>query len=158
MSQGKHGPCRFEAYRKNLDARLQQFLRRDFVLAESLSFNALPTDLILLEGRVECLQGLCVDVLERLRVLSGCDHNATVKRSGYSYNVALTGVGNVMRYDSPHISHRQEHHVHRYDVLSGDTEGTVEFIYDESQTPALYDVLEETSMWFYENYERLQRL
>jgi hypothetical protein len=33
----------------------------------------------------------------------------------------------------------------------------VEFIYDESQTPALYDVLEETSMWFYENYERLQR-
>lgn len=57
-----------------------------------------------------------------------------------SYNVRIQGVGNVVRYDSGHIDHNTDHHVHHYDVLNGDRTGTVT-IYGEAGWPTLAEVI-----------------
>lgn len=67
----------------------------------------------------------------------------------------MRGTGNVFRYDSPHRTHDQKHHVHRYDVLSGDQTGTVTFLPKEDDRPTLGEVIREAEAWFYEHYDQL---
>lgn len=92
---------------------------------------------------------------KRLEILEGVGADTLVRAVYYSYNVALEGVGNIFRYDSPHKDHRPHHHVHRYDVMSGDRRGRVEMIFDESARPTLGEVLLEAESWYYEHYDAL---
>lgn len=152
---GKHGPNRLGSYVQTHEAIMGQLRRGGFVSSDDLTFVPLQGS-ILLQGTVNCQGGLYVRVLKRLKVLDNGGADALVQTVFYSYNVALEGVGNVFRYDSPHEDHRPEHHVHRYDVLDGDHDGRVEMIPDESQRPTLGEVIQEAADWYYEHIQRLQ--
>lgn len=154
MSRDKHNPWRLGRYIDIHRTILEQFLRDGFVVSEDLSFERI-NGFILLEGRVHCLGGIYIAVAERLVIVQGEGTEAMVERAGYSYNVVLEGVGNIFRYDSPHTDHNREHHVHRYDVLEGDSQGAIDFIYDEEKRPTLSEVTEEARQWYYEHYDEL---
>lgn len=149
---GKHGPNRLSSYVQVHEAVTERLLRDGFVVHDSTVFTPLH-DSILLEGRIECLGGLYVDVRKRLAILEGEGADAVVQNVYYSYDVVLRGVGNVFRYDSPHKTHNKEHHVHRFDVLSGDREGRVVFLPDESVRPTLGEVLREAEGWYYDHLD-----
>ncbi|NTW52991.1 MAG: hypothetical protein HGB22_10460 [Chlorobiaceae bacterium] len=107
-----------------------------FVIYEGLLITPLRKA-ILITGTIECSGGLKVEVQKRLDILDQEDRNPLVQTVSYSYNVFLTGVGNVFRYDSPHKDHNQQHHVHRYDVLNAGNTVAVTYIGDEENIPTL---------------------
>ena len=117
------------------------------MLLDDLDVDAVEGHL-LLHGRIHCKGGLQIDVNKRLRLGDESGHD-TVQTVAYSYNVSLQNLGNIFRYDSPHPTHNREHHVHRYDVLNGDTEGTVEMDYREDEWPTLREVVDEAAEWYY---------
>ncbi len=157
MSHGKHGPNRFANYWTVHETVMQQFIREGFVILDGLVLETLDNS-ILIYGTIVCLGRIYIDVKKELSILSGEGADAMVQTVDYSYNAVLTNVGNILRYDSPHLDHNQEHHVHRYDVLNGDKKGRVEFIYDEEQRPTLGEVIREVEEWFYKHYEELSGL
>ena len=81
---------------------MQRFLRDGFVRSENLFFDDLGNGLIELGGEVECVGDIYIDVQKTLEIVSGDGANATVQTINYSYNAYLKGVGNILRYDSPH--------------------------------------------------------
>lgn len=130
---------------------MAQLERRGAVLSNGLSIGAAGNSHITIIGDIRCVGGICVTVHKLLRVLDGEGANAKVQTVEYGYNVRVEGRGNLFRYDCPH-GHRPFHHVHRFEVRSGDHEGTVDKIEPED-VPTLGDVLEEAERWFYDNYE-----
>lgn len=131
---------------------MEQQLRGGFLLRNNLVFIALH-DQILIEGSLDCKGDIYIDVRKRLEIVSGDGSQALVQTTSYSYNVVLAGVGNIFRYDSPHSDHNQFHHVHRYDVLNGDTKGRVEKV-DAAHWPHLQEVIEEAMDWHFANFTR----
>jgi hypothetical protein len=152
---GKHGPNSLENYKEVHNKRIRQALDGGFLVSDGLKFDALGNGVIILEGVLECVGGLTVDVLKTIHILSGSGPTARVQTETYSYNASLRGVGNVFRYDSPH-PHYPKHHVHRYDVLNRDTKGSVKAIEDEEDRPTLGDVIDELRDWYYDNYDKLE--
>ena len=134
---------------------MEQALQAGFVVSDGLSIVPIGGG-ILIEGIVDCLGHIRIEVDKRLVFVDSGD-DPLVQTTDYRYNVSIAGVGVMFRYDSPHPDHRQEHHVHRYDVLNGDLEGTIEFIYDEEERPVLAEIFEEASDWFFEHIEELQQ-
>ena len=110
---------------------------------------------IAIEGELECVGEFAIDVLKTLRILSGSGPTARVQTDSYSYNASLRGIGNVFRYDSPH-PHYPHHHVHRYDVLNGDTRGTVTAIEEEENRPTLGQVIDELRDWYYDHFDAVE--
>jgi hypothetical protein len=149
----KHAPNVFSSYQEIHETVMAQMRRGGFVVSDTLTFTPLPGS-ILLEGTIRCRGGIYIDVRKRLNVLDGEGANALVQTASYSYNVALEGKGNIVRYDSPHRTHRQFHHVHRYDVLEGNIDGTVERT-PEDDWPTLGEVLREAEAWYYDHYDAL---
>ncbi len=145
MSPGKHGPNRLASYIETHNTHMQQVLRGGFVLSEDLGFDPLEGFLIL-SGRIKCEGGIYISVWKRIALLSNAGASSAVQTAAYSYNVAVAGMGNVFRYDSPHPDHNRDHHVHRFDVLNGDKDGKVEFIFNEENIPTLREVIEEAGM------------
>lgn len=132
---------------------MHQLRAEGFVLDDGVEFQPYGSGYIVMAGRITCAGGIHVDVSKVLRVEreSGV---AWVQTIEYSYNAVLPGRGAILRYDSPHESHRPHHHVHRYDVLAGDKDGTVDATSD-TDWPTLGEVLTELRDWYYDNYERL---
>ena len=155
MPGSKHGPNKLSNYREVHSTWMHRLRAEGFVLDDGVEFQLFGAGYIVLAGRIECVAGICVDVWKVLRV-DGKGASALVQTIEYSYNATITGLGNILRYDSPHDSHRLHHHVHHYDVLAGDRDGTVE---DTSDTdwPTLGEVLEELRDWYYTNFDRLPR-
>ena len=152
---GKHGPNRLSNYVDVHETVMEHLLRGGLVISDNLVFTPLR-DTILIEGHVDCLGGIKVDVHKALRILVGEGPDALVQTVRYSYNVSIEGRGNVFRYDSPHETHNKKHHVHRYDVMNRDVVGTVAFTEHESDIPTLGDVIEEAVEWYFENYDALR--
>lgn len=75
----------------------------------------------------------------------------------YTYNVALRDVGNIFRYDSPHLTHNQFHHVHRYEPLEEGTDATLSKV-PEEEWPRLDEVIEEAANWYYDHLDQLSEL
>lgn len=155
MSPGKHGPNRLNSYIRTHANIIQQYIAEGFVVGmEGMDF--ISTDgQIVLEGTVLCLGGLRVEVLKRISILVQEGTNPLVQTTTYRYQVTLGGVGTVFRYDSPH-PHRDEHHVHRHDVLNGDRGGSIDYIYNEDDIPTLGEVIGEVRDWYYANFEALE--
>lgn len=149
----KHGPNRLASYIETHETVMAQMRRGGFVLSDRLLFSA-ARDSIILVGDVACLGGIGIDVKKRLAILDGEGADALVKTVYYKYNVALSDRGTIFRYDSPHRTHHRFHHVHRYHVLEGDTEGTVERI-PEDDRPTLGEVIREAEVWYYDHYDAL---
>ena len=149
----KHGPNRLASYIEIHETVMAQLRRGGFVLSDRLRFTALR-DAIVIAGTISCRGGIGVDVKKRLAVLDGEGADAFVQTVYYKYNVALEDEGNIVRYDSPHRTHRRFHHVHRYDVLEGDTDGVVERV-PEDDWPTLGEVIREAEAWYYDHYDEL---
>lgn len=128
----KHGPNRLRSYIETHETVMAQMRRGGFVLSDNLVFSV-ARNTILIVGEITCRGSIGVDVKKRLAVLDGEGANAPVQTVYYKYNVALGGHGTIFRYDSPHRTHRRFHHVHRYDVLSGDTEGSIERVPEDAR-------------------------
>ncbi|NBB87164.1 MAG: hypothetical protein GVY12_13230 [Bacteroidetes bacterium] len=150
----KHGPNRLKSYIETHETVMEHLRLGGFVVSDTLAFSALRNS-ILLTGNIGCKGGINIDVKKRLQVREGEGANALVQTVYYKYNVALSGHGTIFRYDSPHREHRRFHHVHRYDVLSGDSEGTVERIEDDAW-PTLGEVVQEAADWYYDHHEYFQ--
>ena len=131
---------------------MQRFLRAGFVRSENLSFNDLGDGFIELEGVIECAGNIDISVYKRIQILEGDGANAQVQTVDYSYNAFLAGVGNILRYDSPHPDHYQEHHVHRFDTASKQ-EISVDFIVTEEDRPTLGEIISEVENWYYDNVD-----
>jgi len=148
---GKHGPNRWDRYVAIHDTIMDGYIRKGVVISHDLKWTRLD-DNILLEGRIHCPGGIYIDVTKRIKILEGEGDGAIVQTVAYNYNVTLDEKGNVFRYDSPHHDHFKEHHVHRFDVLNGDTLGSVDFLEEEDQRPTLGEVIKEAANWYYANF------
>lgn len=124
---------------------------RGFVLFDDVSAAPIGNGSLQMKGTIECLGGIEVTVDKILRVEEQPKGEPTVQTIDYHYNARLKGVGNILRYDSPHFDHNGYHHVHRFDVFNGDNTGTL----TECEWPTLGRVLEELEQWYYDNQDRL---
>lgn len=124
---------------------------RGFVLFDDVTAAPIGNGLLEMTGRIECLGGIEVTVEKILRMEKQPKGEPTVQTTDYHYNARLKGVGNILRYDSPHVDHNGFHHVHRYDVFSGDSDGTVQ----ACLWPTLGQVLEELEEWYYDNRDKI---
>ncbi len=154
MSPGKHGSNRYLNYVETHETVMQQFRERGFVLQDDLFFSQATESTIILEGTIHCMRGINISVQKQIAILGGDDRNPDVQSVSYSYNVALVRQGNIFRYDSPHATHNQEHHVHRYDVWSSQ-EIALDLLPNEDERPTLGEVIQEAEAWYYDNYDRL---
>jgi hypothetical protein len=134
---------------------MQQLLRGAFVTSEDLVLEPDGSGGYFIEGCIHCLGGIYIDVSKHVAKIGGEGGDPLVQTIGYRYNVALRGRGNIFRYDCPHRDHNQDHHLHQYDVLNGDQDGTLEFIYSEDDVPTLQEVILKAEDWYHANHERL---
>ena len=153
MSPGKHGPNRFSNYIDTHETIMRQLVDGGFVTSDELTIKALGHVLVI-EGNVFINDDVYVSVWKQLSILAGDGADALVQTSAYSYNAVLRGFGNIFRYNSPHIDHNEEHHVHRFDVL-GDGSQRIDPIYDEEDVPHLADAIMEAARWYHEHRHEL---
>ena len=156
MVREKHGPNRLSSYLEIHHTVMQQFLGKNFVLAEELRFEDLGAGDFLMQGKITCEGGLRIDVSKRLSRVGGTDDAPTVRTVGYSYSAVLENVGSIFRYDSPHPDHNQFHHVHRYNILDGDVHGEVHSITPATDWPTLGEVIQELCDWYFQHIDRLR--
>ena len=150
----KHGANRLYAYQQIHETVMKHQLCNGFVLSDESVFTPFH-DFILLEGIISCLGDIRLDVSREISILTNEGADSLVQTVAYSYNAYLVGVGNILRYDSPHATHNIEHHVHRYEVLNGGKQRPITFLPDEEQRPTLGEVLDELAEWYYSNYNAL---
>lgn len=136
---------------------MAQFLRRGFVASEDLSIMDLGDGSLVMEGRVSCAGGIYIDVWKRLEIIQDDGANSLVRTVEYTYNAVVAGLGNIVRYDSPHSDHNQFHHVHRYEPLSGDLRGNVHRVEPQDDWPTLGEMIHEVESWFYDHSDELIR-
>ncbi len=157
MAGGKHGPNRLSSYLAIHDTIMRQFLGRDFVTSEDLSFSDLGNSVFLMEGTIHCLDDLRIVVSKHLRIVGGNSADPDVCTVAYSYSAILGNRGSIFRYDSPHPDHNNFHHKHQYAVLDGDVRGTVMTIVPQDAWPTLGEVMQELSDWYYGHLQRRGR-
>ena len=104
---GKHGPNRLSSYLAIHDTIMQQFLGRDFVTSEDLSFSDLGNGVFLMEGTIYGLTDLRISVSKRLHIVGGNSTDPDVCTVAYSYSAILGNRGSIFRYDSPHADHNE---------------------------------------------------
>lgn len=148
----KHGPNKLSNYLSTHDTVMGQFREREFVLADDIAVRGLGLEYVKLVGSIRCAGGIVVTVDKTLRILDGEGMNALVENVQYSYNVHVTGRGNVVRYDAPH-AHRPYHHAHRFDFFNGG-DGLIDQLIGDSW-PTLGDVLLEAEKWYHEHAAEL---
>lgn len=158
MGRGKHGPNRFSSYVQIHETVMEKFLRAGFVRSENLSFSDLGNGLIELAGTIECAGDIYITVKKLIQVVEGDGPNALVQTTDYGYNAVLRGVGNILRYDSPHETHNREHHVHRFDPVGKELPESPFFLPDEEDRPTLGEFIAEVEAWYYENADESLRL
>ncbi len=152
----KHAPIPLHRYEAIHETAMRTF--DGFVEEDGLVFEPLEgTGTIRLGGEIRCVGGITISVQKLLEVVEGSDRHALVETVAYSYNVRLQGVGNVVRYDSPHPGHNADHHVHRYDVFGGSRQATTS-MHGEKGWPTLSEVIVEAREWYWENHERVAAL
>ncbi len=154
----KHAPNRLSNYQKVHEKRIRHLIDGGFLVKDAITWDATGDGYIVGEGDLICIAGIRVQVIKRLKILSGEGANATVKTVSYGYNAVLSGIGNILRYDNPHgPTHRPYDHVHRFDILGDGSEEVID-IYSEEQIPTLAQVVEELADWYYANKDAVDAL
>ncbi|MGQ0764771.1 MAG: hypothetical protein ACT4OZ_03800 [Gemmatimonadota bacterium] len=146
-----HGPNKYTNYFDVHERVMRGFVDGGFVLDDGLTAIPLGNGNISMEGTIECIGGIIITVEKLLVVTPAESGEWWIQSATYSYNASIRGIGSIFRYDAPHPDHNRFKHVHRFDVLSGDDEGTVE-VCDQ---PTLGAVLAEAEKWYWDHRERL---
>lgn len=154
LDGGKHGPNRLRNYLSIHETIMRRFVDHGFVESDGVEVSPVPGG-IRIEGELACLGGIVIEVRKELAFLDD-DPDPLVRNAYYSYNVGVKGLGPIFRYDSPHLTHRPEHHVHRYDPFDQDAPQRVDALESDEECPTLAEVVEEAQAWYYENMERLE--
>lgn len=128
-------------------------LQDGFVVRDETTFTTLPR-VLLLEGAVLCLDGICLDVQKQISVLDGQGHTAWVQTTQFTYQAWLRGGGTIFRYCSPH-GHRPYVHKHIYNPFGDGHELQVLELRTEDEIPTLREVIEELRTWHGQNITRL---
>lgn len=134
---------------------MQRYLRSGFVRAENLAFESLGDGFIRLSGVIECAADIYIDVEKRLAILGGDGAGAIIQTVDYSYNAYVRNIGNIVRYDSPHDGHNEQHHCHRFDTFANKEIRPPTFLPNEDDWPTLGEVIGEVERWYYDNIDRL---
>lgn len=137
---------RLENYKRIHSKVMESFIKEGFVISDGITFGEPSGGYITLQGQIHCLGGLQIAVDKRLRILGGTGGHVRVTTAQYSYNVSVSGRGNLIRYDSAH-DHRPHHHVHRFDSECHLV--SVHEIHDENKVPTLGDVITEVRDLYY---------
>lgn len=151
---GKHAPLRLDKYLSIHNKAIRDLTSRGFLLDDDLEITAQGDDFLTMSGVVYCASEIRIQVLKLIR-LTG--EEPLAQAEAYTYNAVLAGVGNILRYNSPHANHNPFHHVHRYNVLSGDKDGVVEELSEEAR-PTLSQVVLELEQWCWGSYDEIQRV
>jgi hypothetical protein len=129
-----------------------------FVVEDSCVFSFPPGGkIVLLEGTIECLDNIILDVQKEIRVVSGRGRRALVKTFSFSYNARLRGVYNILRYCSAD-DHRPHPHKHIFDPFDGGRETNRFDIRDAEDIPTLGEVIFELNDWHTENIGAIAQL
>jgi hypothetical protein len=150
----RHGPNKLTKYIRVHEAHMQSRIASGFVVHDGVEFAAFGKGYYILVGPVVCVGEIVLEVKKILAVVDGKGADERVETVWYSYNAKLAGRGNILRYDSA-AGHRPSDHVHRFDVLNGDDEGSVEDI-PPREWPTIGKVLDELEEWYRANFERLK--
>jgi len=153
---GRHGPNRLANYISIHNTVMMQFVTQGFVTTDGTVFSPYGDGRFMLAGNVQCLGGITLSVWKELAIVGPVCANPLVQTQTYSYNTWLNGQGNIFRYDSPH-PHWPAHHLHRFDVLHGDTVGTITTIQGDAW-PTFGEVLTEARNFYYDNFTALAEL
>lgn len=135
---------------------MADLLRGGFVVRDECVFS-FPPRLVLLNGRVECLDGLTLEVQKEIEVLEGDGHMAWVKTRQFTYQSWVRGGHSIFRYCTPH-SHRPYAHKHVFDPFNRGRETEIIEIADPEAIPTLREAIEEMEAWHQENASRLGEL
>lgn len=150
----KHGPNKLDNYLQIHETVMERLLRDGFVLADNLEFIAVRGYLYL-TGLIECLGGLRMQVRKEIRIWEDVG-GPMAQTESYSYNAYLPDGSNIFRYDSPHPTHNQEHHVHRYNPFGAEPlRNQLTFLLHEAERPTLGEAISELEAWYWKNYEKL---
>jgi len=139
---------RLEQYKRIHRGYIRRFRQEDFIVSDNVTFGDPRDGYIMVEGQIQCLGGLNIDVVEKLKIISrGRRGDMRVQRSGYNYNVSVSGRGNRFRYDGVHPGHRRYDHAHEFDKegrLVSDHD-----IHDEKEVPDLGDMIGKTRDFYW---------
>lgn len=155
VGHGKHAPIRLTKYLEIHEKAIRDLQGRGFLLDADLEISAQGNDFLTMGGTLYCAGNqIKVQILKQI-CLSGDEPLAQTGQ--YAYTAVLSGIGNIIRYDSPHMDHNRFHHAHKYDVLNGDKEGTIDEL-SEDQRPTLAQMVDDLESWYYDNYEGIQEI
>jgi hypothetical protein len=159
VPSGKHAPVEFGRYFEIHSTAMARHERDGLVVAHDLRLIDVPIG-VLIVGRIRCQADMLIDVDKILRVHSGEGQTAIVQTDSYSYHALVEGLGNLLRYCSPHNDaahpdHRPYHHKHVFDPLSGDAAGCVEEI-EADEWPTLSEVIHEVCGWYFEHSSEVE--
>lgn len=154
MSPGKHDPASLQSYFNAHDGHMRSLESSGVVVRDGLDITEF-TGFYVMDGDIEVDGGAVISVEKQIDVVDVAGGRARVQTAYYSYNVRLPGIGTIFRYDGPH-RHRPYHHVHRYDILNRDSEGTIEQLAGDDDVPTLAEVILEAHEWCSKNYARLE--
>lgn len=136
---------------------MDQFVRSGFVLQDGLVLSVFGDEYLSIIGVIDCVDDIRIEVYKHIPVVGYKGKEPLVQTESYSYNAVLGGVGNILRYDSPHGDiHNPYHHKHVYDVLNGDQDGETIRV-DEEGWPTLGAMVLEVSDWYYDNWQTIQQ-
>lgn len=143
-----HGWNSLENYFIVHERRIQEWQQIGFVIEDGIASAAVAHDLILMEGRLICQDGIYVSVRKSLELDASLQRVRTVR---YSYHVGITGSPDrtLFRYDNahPHAGHPDEHHKHCFDHTTWDEIRPPQHVGRE-HWPHLSDVIEEAYGWW----------
>lgn len=160
-----HDPRRLAEYLDIHETWMERLRRDHFIVDDDLALDANIVDgapQILMKGRIRCAGNIFIDVRKTLRVIDGEGDDALVQTVAYTYHARVDGVGDLLRYCSPHADHRKFHHKHTFDPFKGDASsysiddepGTCDATSD-TNWPTLGEVLHEVRRWYFENITQL---
>ena len=145
-----HGPNSFSNYFEVHQRVMRDCVTRGFVLSDNVVAIALGNGNLLMEGPIECLGDIDITI-EKILEVTGQAKRRSIRTVEYHYNAHVRGLGNILRYDSPHPDHNQFHHAHRFDVFNGDRDGQV----SKCEWPHIGAVIGEVEQWYYDNRDCL---
>jgi hypothetical protein len=147
----RHGANALKNYVETHETVMEQFRREGFVESDTIDLVSAGNGLFHMEGEIRCLGGLVCTVEKWLETVDATDiGNPKIQTFRYSYNVSVSGMHNVFRYDNAdHYRHADAHHRHAFDWQTGaQTPGSPAWIGKE-RWPVLGDVVREMSDWYW---------